>query len=171
MWVFIPFPESGKNAPFREKFTRHLDREGYRYSVRNIIAGATDDLIERVEGATDDREAITQVKQWRLDTGKKVISRLSKAALDMSLNAEGNEKIHFILDGIDMDKVIEKKEVSEKYSDRSTTASELRFLYRNKDRLGDKVIFYRQASQVPAPWQQEPQRWSVYKPKQRRSRT
>ena len=164
-WVFIPFPESGKNAPFREKFTRHLAREGYRYSVRHIITGAFDDLNKRVEKTTKNQEAIAATKQWKLDTGRKVISRLSKAAIDMLLNAESGEKIHFILDGINMDNVIEKKEISEKYSDRSTTASELRFLYRNKDRLGDKVIFYRQALQVPAPWHQEPQRWSTYEPK------
>lgn len=98
-----------------------------------------------------------------------MISRLSKASLDMVLKSKKEDKIHFILDGIDLARVIKKKEMSENYSDRSTTAAELCFLYRHRDDIKDKVIFYQNAKQAPAPWLQEPQFWSAYKPKHRQT--
>lgn len=162
-WLFIRFPESSKNAPLREKFINHIGRDDYRYSISKIVLESFNELVNRAD-ESDEKEHIIN-NRWTLDTGKKVITRGSKAALDMILKSTGDDKIHFILDGIDLNKVINKEEVGHNYSDRSTTAAELRFLFRHKDEIRNKVNFYMHGSQVPAPWLTHPERWVVYKPK------
>jgi hypothetical protein len=90
----------------------------------------------------------------------------SKIGLDIVINSKSDAKIHFVLDGLDIGKVINK----EGLDGHSVTASELRFLYRNitknKDKLGDKVIFYKQGEVANAPYVGNEQQWEDYKPRQ-----
>ncbi len=88
------------------------------------------------------------------------ISRKCKAGLYWASNSD--MIVHFILDDIDMDRVVFKK-------DESITASELRWLYRNKNDEGVKITvkFWKDGGYVPAPWDSEDGKklWGNYKPK------
>lgn len=87
------------------------------------------------------------------------LRRMSKATLDVVLANGGT--IHFLLDSLDMDVVLDKR------ADH-VTSSELRWLYRNREALEEqpgKVVFYRGVEVVEAPWQTEPDLWATYTPK------
>lgn len=97
-------------------------------------------------------------------TLSKYVSRGSKAALEMLLHSPGDEQIHFILDGISIDQVIGKENVGGNGLP-SVTASELRYLYRNRNYLNNRVYFYRHGQEVIPPWEQEGNDWKKYMPK------
>ena len=115
--------------------------------------------------------------------------------LGIEISAENpHVHIHFILDGIDMKAVVEKSEIVKDahipellraYAEdkklnpahhfmpegpgKSITASELRFLRRNWERLKGRVVFYQKirgnVKVVEAPWVKDPKLWAQYKPK------
>lgn len=77
-------------------------------------------------------------------------------------------KIHFVLDVLDIESVVDK--VKENLSNpsrpgpgESITASELRYIYRNRERLENNVIFYRNNEKVNAPWVDNKALWNNYK--------
>ncbi|WP_347904256.1 RHS repeat-associated core domain-containing protein [Pseudomonas purpurea] len=88
----------------------------------------------------------------------KFVSRASKAGLSTILNSEGTAVVHFMLDGLDMGQVVNK-------TTPSLTSSELRYLYRNRGKLADKVLFYQNGKLVDAPWRADRSVWDRYKPK------
>lgn len=90
--------------------------------------------------------------------GHKLISRASKAGLSTILSSGRTDVIHFTLDDLDMDQVVMKTR-------RSATSSELRYLFRNREKLVDKVLFYQNNKLVDAPWRTDRTGWSRYKPK------
>ncbi|TCT27460.1 RHS repeat-associated protein, partial [Providencia alcalifaciens] len=90
--------------------------------------------------------------------------RGSKIGIEMAASGAGN-KIHFVLDKLNIDSVV-KKEVNE---GQSVTASELRYIYRNRERLIGRVHFYKDNIEVEAPWVTNPQLWSLYRPKVKNS--
>lgn len=123
--------------------------------------------------------------------------RWSKSALETVVKGfDGFEgRVHFLLDGLDLPSIVYKSnpillneakktlesqgkdanKVLQLDSDTrrpdggdSITASELRFLYRNRDKLGGKVLFFKQGYQVPAPWVSNPTLWNLYQPKSER---
>ncbi|MGB3431453.1 RHS repeat-associated core domain-containing protein [Achromobacter sp.] len=86
--------------------------------------------------------------------------RGSKLGLEMAASGAGN-KIHFVLDGLDMASVVSK----EGDGGDSITSSELRYAYRNRERLGENILFYKNKEQVEAPWETDEILWSAYTPK------
>ncbi|HEJ6984405.1 TPA: hypothetical protein SMF26_004507 [Serratia marcescens] len=90
----------------------------------------------------------------------KFFSRGSKAGLEMIIRSGGRDKIHFVLDDIDIERVINKSGGS------SITNSELRYLYRHRREINGKgkVHFYKNKQEVLAPWESDPARWCKYKP-------
>jgi insecticidal toxin complex protein TccC len=96
--------------------------------------------------------------------GQKLISRASKAGLSTILNSGRTDVIHFTLDGLDMEQVVMKTRPS-------ATSSELRYLFRNREKLADKVLFYRKNMLVDAPWRTDRAEWSRYTPKSASSNT
>jgi insecticidal toxin complex protein TccC len=90
--------------------------------------------------------------------GHKLISRASKAGLSTILNSGRTDVIHFTLDGLDMEQVVMKTRSS-------ATSSELRYLFRHREKLADKVLFYRNNMLVDAPWRTDRAGWSRYTPK------
>lgn len=81
-------------------------------------------------------------------------------------------KVHFNLDQVVPDSVVHKNypgldvEPTQFTSkQRSITGAELRFVRRNWEYLKDKVVFYRDRQEVPAPWVSDPELWKDYKPK------
>jgi len=79
-----------------------------------------------------------------------------KSGLEMAI-IDPKVVIHFLLDRIEMNRVIDKET--------DFTGSELRFAYRNKERLAGKIFFYEKGKQVAPPWEQDPTLWDSYKPK------
>jgi len=105
--------------------------------------------------------------------------RASKQGLEMATGGS-NTQIHFVLDGVDMDAVVKKTKGTgllkeEDLTESSTslwdigrgegvTASELRYIYRNWNRLQGKVDFYQGGRKVDAPWIQNHALWNQYQP-------
>jgi len=106
----------------------------------------------------------SQYHEWYISASaivpKLLWKRGSKLGLEITASGAGN-KIHFVLDGLDMASVVSK----EGYGGQSITASELRYAYRNKERLGDNILFYKNNETVKAPWETEETLWSTYTPK------
>jgi hypothetical protein len=106
------------------------------------------------------------------------IRKACKAGISFTI--EQGYQIHFVLDGLDMDRVVTRKKVTQRRTlqtrlkgatsnaqwvdDPSFTASELRYLHllaREKpELLKQHVIFYREERTVPPPWESDPTLWS-----------
>lgn len=99
--------------------------------------------------------------QWHISGGdsapKLLWKRGSKLGLEMTAQGAGN-RVHFVLDGLDIPSIVRK----EGAGGQSITASELRYAYRNKERLKGKIFFYQNNVQVAAPWESDPELWSQY---------
>lgn len=89
---------------------------------------------------------------------QKMITRSSKSALQTLMSPQSPAVVHFALDELDIPSVVSK-------SRRSTTASELRWLYRHRTQLAGKVVFYRGQIKVDAPWETHPVQWRHYRPR------
>ncbi|HDS9727483.1 TPA: hypothetical protein QH957_004218 [Enterobacter bugandensis] len=136
---------SGKNLPLITRYTDYL-RTHERYSFfRTALSYG--------------KNSFSKSDEIINFTAQKFISRGSKAALDMLLNSRGKERVHFILDGIDIERVIAKQGTF------SITASELRFLYRNRAKIKNRVYFYRDSEEVLPPWESDPGKWRSYEAK------
>jgi hypothetical protein len=86
--------------------------------------------------------------------------------------AQSGRRIHFNLDNIVMDEVVNKNRAGEdspaalgRPKQRAITGAELRFVYRNWNQLRDRVVFYRNRQVVPPPWESEPLLWARYQPR------
>jgi len=88
--------------------------------------------------------------------------RGSKQGIQSIIN-EGNAHLHFVLDGLDIAAVVRKE--GDQKSGKSITASELRYIYRHREEIGDRVHFYRNGTEVAAPWS-DPNVWT-YRPSER----
>lgn len=89
---------------------------------------------------------------------KKLVSRASKAGLLTILNSDKDDVIHFLLDDLDLEQVTLKTRPS-------ATSSELRYLFRNQEKLSGKVEFYKEGKRVDAPWITDTAAWKRYVPK------
>ncbi|WP_277996518.1 RHS repeat-associated core domain-containing protein, partial [Bacillus cereus] len=95
--------------------------------------------------------------------------RGSKLGLAM---AASNKKttIHFVLDGLDTEHVVNKTKGTEDSTGpgESITSSELRYVYRNYNKLKGRVNFYRNKEKIDkAPWEENPGLWAKYQPTNR----
>ncbi|MGC7837612.1 RHS repeat-associated core domain-containing protein [Pseudomonas wayambapalatensis] len=86
--------------------------------------------------------------------------RGSKAGIEL-VASHDSATLHFILDGIDLDAVIDKT----RGAGRSVTSSELRYVKRNWPRLETKTLFSLGGRPVPAPWISNKDAWRRYTPK------
>ncbi|MGV3344434.1 hypothetical protein ACGVWS_01355 [Enterobacteriaceae bacterium LUAb1] len=85
--------------------------------------------------------------------------RGSKLCLELAASHSSNHKIHFILDQINMELVVSKSGEE----GQSITASELRYIYRNRERFAGKIHFYKNDIETEAPWETQPWIWENYK--------
>ncbi|PFA66961.1 RHS repeat-associated core domain-containing protein [Bacillus cereus] len=89
--------------------------------------------------------------------------RGSKLGIEIAASNQ-KTKIHFVLDNLDIESIVAKRGDSGE----SITASELRYVYRNRERLQGRVIFYRNGEKLAtAPWNDSPDLWGQYSPKNR----
>ena len=107
------------------------------------------------------------------------IKKSSKAGLEYTTK-EKQKNVHFVLDNINQEDVVHKRERNHNTNDiiekihpktgdsqQSVTASELRKLYRgrNEQEIMQNVNFYQGGKVVDSPWMSNPELWSQYKPK------
>ncbi|HEX6368899.1 MAG TPA: hypothetical protein VF006_08200 [Longimicrobium sp.] len=94
------------------------------------------------------------------------IRRACKFGIEYITSLQGGAKIHYILDGIAMDEVVNKKARALWVGTVGVpiTTSELRYLFRKWWRYKDtqRVIFYRDGMSTRAPWLEEPAKWLPY---------
>ncbi|MHC5234168.1 hypothetical protein [Brucella sp. LJL56] len=98
------------------------------------------------------------------------IGRKIKAGLNWAKDSQ--TRVHFILDGIDMDEVVNK--TLRFFSNRLVrpyTGSELRWLYRNRHDpdVQNVVQFWRDGKRVEPPWETDRELWTNYKPNNERA--
>ncbi|RYM57732.1 hypothetical protein BSQ98_25590 [Serratia liquefaciens] len=139
---------SFNNLPMAKKYFDFLALHD-RYSFHDTFSDYGKDLFKPREEEHLVRRALS-----------KFFSRGSKAGLEMIIRSGGRDKIHFVLDGIDIERVINKS------GGPSITNSELRYLYRHRHDINGKgkVHFYKNKQEVLAPWESEPARWRAYTP-------
>jgi insecticidal toxin complex protein TccC len=111
----------------------------------------------------------TPYHEWHM-TGAQAAPKLlwkrgSKLGIEMAASGAGS-KIHFVLDELDISSIVNK----EGLGGQSITASELRYAYRNRERLAGRIHFYKDKAEVDAPWDTSPQLWASYKPKSKHER-
>lgn len=83
-------------------------------------------------------------------SNKLMVSRLSKLNIKTTIQNKG--KIHFALDNIDVDQVINKE--GNPMFWKSITASELRYVKRHWDEFSAHIVFYREGEALAtAPWE------------------
>jgi insecticidal toxin complex protein TccC len=85
--------------------------------------------------------------------------------LGIEIVAQGNNKLHYHLDGINIAAITKKYQ----FEGNSISASELRYLFRKRyhNALPFNVIFYKNNSEVSAPWidSETAALWEDYRPK------
>ncbi|MGR3886328.1 RHS repeat-associated core domain-containing protein [Pseudomonas sp. 1152_12] len=119
-----------------------------RRFVRNLAAGKY----------SAEATAIQFIGEGVLGIQQKLVSRSSKSALETLIHPQSTAVVHFALDDLDIGTVVSK-------SQRSATASELRWLYRHRTQLAGKVIFYQGQFKVDAPWETHSALWRAYRPR------
>ncbi|NHB95209.1 hypothetical protein [Photorhabdus stackebrandtii] len=93
--------------------------------------------------------------------------RGSKLGIEIAASNQ-RTKIHFILDGLDIKKVVNKTKGPTPLKagpGESITASELRYAYRNRTRLAGRIHFYENGKETIAPWDKDPELWQKYTPR------
>ncbi len=99
------------------------------------------------------------------------VKRACKGGIEYTLG-NGN-RIHFVLDGIDMDMVVNKTGPYDLMGmtaggdkSRDITGAELRWLYRHRKdpRVKKQVYFWKDGERVDAPWEEESRLWKGYTP-------
>ncbi|MDZ4417294.1 toxin [Bacillus cereus] len=89
--------------------------------------------------------------------------RGSKLGIEIAASNQ-KTKIHFVLDNLDIESIVAKSGDSGE----SITASELRYVYRNYERLQGRVVFYRNGEKLEkTPWEEKPDLWIQYHPTNR----
>jgi hypothetical protein len=87
--------------------------------------------------------------------------RGSKLGIEMTAQQSASHHLHFVLDGLSINNIVNKTPPH----GTSITASELRYAYRNRQRLIGKIHFYQGGKEVAPPWESDPVRWQSYIPK------
>lgn len=153
-----------------------------RYS---ILRPLVNDLLEYSASIGD-----LPVPGWRNDNAMHIaIKRMNKFGLKFHLSRRGvadnlrdpnrppqepPSRIHFVLDGIDMERVVRKTDSTAcgmsvnapmDLTHRGYTGSELRYLYRHRHQIGELIYFYRARELVLPPWWENPGLWSTYRPR------
>jgi len=141
--------------------------ESLRKNDTSTYTKSSDEFIQSYGSYLSDHEKYSpsNPQPGKGDHSEYLRRRACKAAIEFAILKRG-KKIHFCLDGVnsfepmDMGRVIFKSH--DLKPDHGFTASELRFIYRNWDRLKHAVKFYRHYEEVPAPWVESPNFWSQY---------
>ncbi|EAM8390673.1 hypothetical protein GOE30_24140 [Salmonella enterica] len=82
--------------------------------------------------------------------------RGSKLGIEMA--AREHNTVHFVVEGINMVDVVFKN----KRGGQSVTSSELRYAFRNRERLKGRLFFYNDGELILPPWESAPELWANY---------
>ena len=116
----------------------------------------------------DDRIGGGPVSQNAVEQAYRVhaVRRACKFGIEYISSLPGAARVHYVLDGIDMDEVVNKATRALWVGTVGVpiTTSELRYLFRKWSRYKDtqRVIFYRDGMSTRAPWLEEPAKWLPY---------
>ncbi|WP_261278620.1 RHS repeat-associated core domain-containing protein [Serratia quinivorans] len=106
----------------------------------------------------------SQYHEWAITpmviAPKLLWKRGSKLGIEIAASGAGN-KIHFVLDDLEISSIVKKEGIG----GQSITASELRYAYRNRERLVGKIHFYKDKVETISPWAADPELWESYIPK------
>lgn len=135
-----------------------------RFSPASVFDASNAKLAQ--EGFTkkfkpDGRKKIGKEAALQQNRSYLAIRRACKFGIGMAAThaAFGGNKLHFLLDGLDLEEVARKKQ-RQGYGGRtsvSITTSEIRYVYRNWAKLRNVVRFYVNLTQVNPPWEED---WS-----------
>lgn len=155
-----PNPSSHVLTPEAQKYQQWLEAHP-KYSPTKTVVG--------------DEPLSSPYRQWDR------VKKSCKAGIQYTVDS-GN-KVHFILDGIDQNAVVNKHNYQTQQpevkvnpitgdSQQNITASELRFIHRNwkNPQFHSGVEFWQGGKKVAAPWVQNPQLWMQYSPKSLQAR-
>jgi hypothetical protein len=117
--------------------------------------------VEKVYNEVAENYGTSYYHEWaQAGVPRLLWKRGSKLGIEIIARNNGPH-LHFVLDGLEIEPIVNKSAVG----GQSVTASELRYAYRNRDRLEGKIHFYRDKQEVSAPWVENAALWSGYKPK------
>ncbi|MCG3462400.1 hypothetical protein [Xenorhabdus bovienii] len=149
----------GKKKRFQSNFMSYLDQHPKYYTTQKSLAD-----IKKEEG--EEREKINA--NVTLQLGRKCKGGLSW----ITINDDEMTKdmhVHFILDDIDMEYIVQKKEYPSSWGSSDITASELRWVYRNRHlfRVQQKIQFWLNGKPTTPPWESKEGEalWNQYIPK------
>lgn len=151
---FPTFRVPDKNREFQEFVGRH-QKEKYRSLL--------DARPTYVQIAGSDIPGIEFSNQF--------LRRKCKAGLDWSTSLAANNHVHFLLDFIDCQAIVDKRSVGNSMNERSVTGSELRWIYRNRDNpnVQNGIQFWFEFKAVSPPWfvpsGGSSSYWSMYVPR------
>ncbi len=159
-----------RHTEFLQKMLKTKRRNPYETLERFEHDG---DAMILYEGTIYDEEEPMMTKKGKAMSDRS-IRRACKFGLEYVANvhAQHGSRIHFILDGLDMDNVIKKRKVTLR-NKRSNhiqrvfvpiTYSELRNVYRKwpTSDFNETIYFYDNFKHVKAPWEQNPSAWKKY---------
>ncbi|PHM74219.1 hypothetical protein [Xenorhabdus kozodoii] len=141
----------------QESFTRAIEKHHKYKGIRN---------------KESDNDIKIDFSVGKVHYSKSVTRQKCKAGLSWYSHSLNNSCIHFILDGIDMKRVLNKTNEIKKIN-KSYTGSELRWIYRNRNdpRVKSCIQFWRNGRPVLPPWIEgrEAYLWQDYHPKSENS--
>ena len=145
---------SEKNFPLWECYFS-IGKNNNKFNINNIYKE-----VKSSPGAS-------QYHEWTYDLKPILLwKRGSKLGIAIAASGAGN-KIHFVLDKLDMSSVVNKQGDN----GQSITASELRYAYRNRENLKGAIHFYKDNIEVRAPWDTDSAMWGSYKSKVKNTST
>lgn len=123
----------------------YIKTQEHRFNFETVVNKAKYELLKQ----NNKEKTLTDLIE------KNFIKNGCKLGIDLALK-NPNISIVFILDDINMYKILEKNHY--------ITGSELRYLYRNRDKIGENILFFRGGEKVVPPWIENPRLWNNYKP-------
>jgi insecticidal toxin complex protein TccC len=141
-----------------EEYYANIKSHHYAWSSNQAYRKFSKDYAaELAVGKYSVRKTFQKYVNFDEEFAQELLGRASKAGLSTILKSDSSAVVHFMLDDLDMDQVVMKTQPS-------ATSSELRYLYRNREKLLGKVLFYKGGQLVDAPWRTDRAGWARYKP-------
>lgn len=171
----VPFFNSANKSNSVSTLNQYkLGMKEYPTQTRYMKAGAiqTKSFINSILSNNKHKEILDDhdlgYKNYIFYPEDKYLSKKSKSGLNWS--KEIGNKVHYILDDINFDSVVDKDDLYHNHYGEnivSITNSELRWLYRNRTDPDTQksVQFWKDGRPANAPWADDPETWRRYKPR------
>lgn len=148
-WISAMLPNSADTVGLYQRIRDLVSRQPLQPMFLTSASEAIDALALKLDIMTDGKIISTNTLMWE------GIRKACKFGVD---HFTGAGIIHYLIDGIDLNFVLDKTRVSGKMP---ICSSELRHIFKNWNQLEGKVLFYIDGKQCPAPWSEQMQRWDI----------